>query len=81
MNFMEFVTFINLLKNRIPENANVVIDFDNHRWINEDLKQCVVNFNYDKITNDFKIVFIESKDKKKDLLFSRTYNLNNVRRK
>ena len=81
MNFKELSDFVFILKNRIPEDANVIIDFRNVRYfINEKLPHEVVDFDYDKFTNEFKIIFKESKDEKKSILFNRSYNLNKARR-
>ena len=81
MNFRELSDFVFILKNRIPEDANVIINFRNvGRFINETLPQEVVDFDYDKITNEFKVIFKESKDERKEILFRRRFNLNNIRR-
>lgn len=79
MKFKELSDFVFILKNRIPEDANVVLDFRNvQRFINEDLAQEVCDFDYDKVTNEFKVIFKEAYDKKKEVLFSKRFNLSNV---
>lgn len=81
MYFNELSDCILMLKTRIPENANVIIDFRNVRgFINNNLPQEVVDFDYDKITNEFKIIFKEADDEKKKILFTTKFNLNKVRR-
>lgn len=76
MKFEEFADCIFLLKKKIPQNANVVIDFRNvKRWINESLPQEVSMFDYDKNTNEFKVIFREAYDKNKQLYFEQSFNL------
>ncbi len=80
MNFKDFSDFIVLLKTRVPGDANVIIDFSNKRWINSDLIQDVCSFDFDNLSNLFKIQFFEAKDKKKELLYKQVFNINTVRR-
>lgn len=76
MKFEEFADMIFLLKKRVPGTANVVIDFRNvKRWINEELPQEVSMFDYDKNTNEFKVIFKEAYDHKKQLYFNQRFNL------